>query len=206
MSDMLSKTEVLQRPHWNKSLLKQLLGEPDNTRLRPNGTVHRYEYLRSRVESAEQSNAFAEKKEFDEIIRSDAQRRKAELREGLEYAAESDLQRLVVPKEGNFLEVYEYCQRQMKTYRAVLAGVAMVEERYVYGYHGEYASPDQEICRRIAISRPDLAFEAGIKYAGWVFQLIGVNTDKVIKTHLRMLENERESGEQIYMLPCHTSD
>lgn len=203
---MLTKTEVLQRPHWNKTLLKQLLGEPDNTRLRPNGTVHRYEYSLSRIESAELAGAFIEKMKWDEMMESHHQQRKEELREGMEYAVQSDLQRLVIPKEGDFFEVYEYCKRQMKTYRAVMAGVSMDEEHYTYGYRGEYASPNQEICRRIAIARPDLSFEAGIKYADSVFNLGGMYTDKVIEEHLQARSEELEGGEPVYILPCYSSD
>ena len=156
MEEFLNKTELMSRPHWNKSLVKKLLPEPDNIRYRPNGTVLKYDYSLNRIEQAETTGLFKERVEHEKRCAEQDESRRNEIIQGLEFSAEQDLNNLRVPETGTFEQTYQSCLQQMVLYNKMKLMI------------GDYRYPDvypyAEIIRQISKKRSDLSFEAGIHY------------------------------------------
>ena len=163
---MFNMTELKARPYWTQSLIKQLLGEPDQIDRRANNTVVRKLYDQERVFEAEQSATFAHRKEANIKARESLEDRAAEIKAGLQKAIELDIKNLKVPTKGDFNEVYEYCKNSLTAFNDMNRIVDMDAYWQVYSpssYKG-MVDPKMQLCELIAKARVDLAFMAGRHY------------------------------------------
>lgn len=196
---MISKTELLERPYWNKILIDKLLPEPDKIVRYNNGHVRKYQYTIERVEEAETTGVFQERIKFIDSYQAREQETMETLKAGLEKATEMDLRSMVIPETGDFLEVYAACEKQFPMRKAILKTLDHTYLMKIQGYNHEYADPYPEVCKRIAKARPELAFEAGINYMDKYYGMIG-GAAEIIQELKIMEDQEAELGEPVYLL------
>ena len=112
----------------------------------------------------------------------------------LQAAIAADLKHMIIPDTGDLHSVFCFCQSQMKAYAAIVAGIP---EEILSGRHfGRYPCPDGEICRRVALARPDLAFEAGVMYA---IHTMKFGSLELLTQHFDALQQERNTGEPVHL-------
>jgi hypothetical protein len=165
-AEIINLTGLLQRPYWNRKLVNQLLGEPDETRTRGNGTVVEKRYALQRVLDAESAGIFQTKKQTDDAKQNRMVERAEEIKTGLEKAIELDLKGMGIPESGSLQETIEICLAQMVTYNDICKVADLEAFRHVYspGSDQGMITPDLALLLRIAEERPELAFEAGRRY------------------------------------------
>lgn len=166
--DDITLTDLLKRPHWNRKVVTELLGEPDNLVLGPNGQVKRKGYDIARIQEAEQSGPFRVIVETDRREQELIAEQAINIRESLINAIRMDIESLSVPTEGALVDVFNYCRSQMYAYDNMCRIVDM--DPYLSLISPEDVSPTLALYQHIAEMRPELAFEAGRCYERFKYE------------------------------------
>ncbi|WP_444897372.1 hypothetical protein [Microbulbifer sp. SSSA005] len=163
---MISLTEVLSRPTWNRRLINELLDDPDEIKYRSNGAVHQKSFSFDRVVEAEKKGKFKAKEEADLKHQQEIKERADEIKDSLLSAIAIDINALEVPKTGEIDEVFKACRKQMRSFDSMMRVVDMEAYRRVYSPHSDkgFITPDMELYRLISEQRKDLAFKAGRRF------------------------------------------
>ena len=168
--ETISISEILNRRHWNRKLVEELLGEPDVRLTHPGGKVYSSRYSLCRFNEAEQHPKIVDRKEKHIHSENSKTKRSEEVLESIRFAIQQDIKRLKINYDLCFEHLVENLKTQMHLYNGIIHNV---DEKYLGSFYQLASSRqglDLNIEKQIALfireNHSLYAFEAGRYYEG----------------------------------------